>query len=148
MHNHVKPGGHLGLNYTSVISLNFPLFSGFSTLNQLRQAQSMRDEAAATLRQTKLAVTEQVITSHAAVQNAFQTLRFSDDLLKAAQEQYDVALARYKAGVGNIIELINAQNTLVSSRAQNVSSTASWLTSIINLSYAAGTLVPSSKEVP
>ncbi|MGH2639682.1 MAG: TolC family protein, partial [Rhabdochlamydiaceae bacterium] len=91
--------------------------------------------------------TEQVITSHAAVHTAFEALGFADKLLGAAQEQYDIALERYKAGVGTIIELVTAQNTLAASRAQNVSSTTAWLTSLINLSYAAGALIPTAKEV-
>lgn len=135
-----KPGGPLGLQYTGILSLNYPIFTGFSTLNQYRQAKSILDQAQATLRQTELTVTEQVVTSHSAVRTAFEALRVADKLLVTAQEQYDVALERYKAGVGTIIELVTAQNTLASSRAQNVSSTTAWLTALINLSYAVGTL--------
>lgn len=142
-----KPGGDLGIQYTGILALNYPIFSGFSTVNQYREAKSIRDQAAATLRQTELSVIEQVVTSHAAVRTAFQTVRFADELLKTAQEQYDVALQRYKAGVGTIIELVTAQNTLAVSRAQNVSSTTNWLSSLVNLSYSAGTLLPTSKEV-
>lgn len=141
-----KPGGDLGIQYTGILSLNYPIFSGFSTVNQYRQAKSLRDQAQATLRQKELSVTEQVITSHSAVRTAFSALRMSDQLLKAAQEQYTIALDRYKAGVGTIIELVTAQNTLASSRAQNVRSTAAWLTSLVNLSYAAGTLLPQEAQ--
>ncbi len=143
----IKPGGDLGIQYTGILSLNYPIFSGFSTVNQYRQAKSIRDQAQATLRQTELTVTEQVITSHSAVRTAFEALRVADKLLEAAREQYDVALERYKAGVGTIIELTTAQNTLAASRAQNVSSTTAWLTSLVNLSYAVGVLVPVSREV-
>src|SRR3569832_504055 len=142
-----KPGGNLGIQYDSVVSLSYPIFSGFSTVNQYRQAKSIRDQAQATLRQTALTVTEQVVTSHAAVRTAFASLRMTDKLLATAQEQYNVALSRYKAGVGTILELVSAQNTLASSRAQNVSSTTNWLSSLVSLSYAAGTLVPTAKEV-
>lgn len=141
-----KPGGDLGIQYTGIVSLNYPIFSGFSTVNQYRQAKSIRDQAQATLRQTELTVTEQVITSHSAVRTAFNALRVSDQLLKTAEEQYEVALSRYKAGVGTILELVTAQNTLASSRAQNVSSSTSWLSSLVNLSYVAGTLVPTAGE--
>lgn len=142
-----KPGGDLGIQYTGILSLNYPIFSGFSTVNQYRQAKSIRDQAAATLRQTELSVTEQVITSHAAVRTAFEALRFADELLTTAAEQYKVSLERYKAGVGTIIDLVTAQNTLAVSRAQNVSSTTAWLTALVNLSYSAGTLVPTSNGI-
>ncbi len=141
-----KPGGNLGFQYTGLLSLNYPIFSGFSTINQYRQAKSIRDQAAANLRQTELQVAEQIITSHAATRTAFEALRLADSLLHTAEEQYQISMERYKAGVGTILELITAQNTLASSRAQNVSSTAAWLTSLVNLSYVAGTLVPLAKE--
>lgn len=145
--NKVQPGGYLGLNYSSILSLNVPIFSGFSTLNQVRQAKSIRDQASAQLQSTELSVVESVMTSHAAVRTALASLKLSDQLLVVAEQQYNVALSRYRAGVGTIIELITAQNTLASSRAQNASSSSSWLTSIVNLSYAAGTLMPTKRGV-
>ena len=72
------PGAYLGLNYTSILSLNVPIFSGFSTLNLLRQAKSVRDEARATLEQTELSVIEGVMTAHAGVQTALTSLKLSD----------------------------------------------------------------------
>ncbi len=144
--NRTKPGGNLGIQYTGILALNYPIFSGFSTVNQYREAKSIRDQAQAQLRQTELNVAEQVITSHAAARTSFEALRLADKLLKTAEEQYEVALKRYKAGVATIIDLVTAQNTLAASRAQNVSSTTSWLTSLVNLSYSAGTLLPTSGE--
>lgn len=137
-----NPGGHLGLNWTSTFSVNFPLFSGFSVLNNLKQVKAQKIQAEANLRQTQLSVVEDVVTVHASTKTTFQTMRCSEALLKAANEQYDVALARYKAGVGTILELMSAQSTLADARAQEVSTTNQWLNSLVKLSYAAGTLMP------
>jgi len=146
-HDRVKPGGNLGLNYTGILSVNFPIFSGFSTWNGLRQARAVRDQAKATLEQTQLTVVENVMTSYSAVKTALASLKLSDELLVVAEQQYTVALTRYKAGVGTIVELITAQNTLAAARSQNASSASNWLTSIVALSYAAGTLMPSPRGV-
>jgi outer membrane protein TolC len=137
-----NPGGHLGLNWTSTFSVNFPLFSGFSVLNNLKQVKAQKVQAEATLRQTQLSVVEDVVTVHASTKTSFQTMQCSEALLTAAKEQYSVALARYKTGVGTILELLSAQSTLADARAQDVSTTNRWLNALVKLSYAAGTLMP------
>jgi TolC family type I secretion outer membrane protein len=145
-HESSNPGGNLDVNYTSTIALNIPIFSGLSTLNSLKKARSKKEEAEATLRQTQLGVIQDVVTSHASVKTSFEALQFSDNLLKAAEEQYDVILARYKAGVTTILDLVSAQSTLANARSSQVSSTNQWLNSLINLSYAAGTLEPPKEQ--
>lgn len=140
-----KPGGDLDVNYTSTVALSFPLFSGFSTLNNLKQMRAQKEQAEANLRQVQLNVIQDVVISHTQVKTAFETLQFTDTLLKASEKQYTVALSRYKAGVGTILELISAQSTLIDARSQQVNSTNQWLTSLINLSYAAGTLQPEGR---
>jgi len=46
------------------------------------------------------------------------------------------------------LELVSAQSTLANARASQVSSTNQWLNSLVNLSYAAGTLeAPLKQEV-
>ena len=145
-HETSKPGGDLGINYASTVSVNFPIFSGFSTLNNLKAARAQKEQAEATYRQTQLNVIQDVVTSYSSVKSSYENLQFSDTLLKTATEQYNVALERYKAGVGTILELISAQSALADARASQVSSTNQWLTSLVDLSYAAGTLEPPKKN--
>ena len=141
-----NPGGNLNVNYTSTIALNIPIFSGFSTLNNLKEARAKKTQAEAELRQNQLTVIQDVVTSHTSVKSAFDALQFSDRLLETAKTQYEVILSRYKAGVATILELVSAQSTLADARASQVSSTNQWLNSLVNLSYAAGTLEPPSKR--
>ncbi len=137
-----RPGGNLRINYTSTVNLNFPLFEGFATLNNLRQARAIKEQAEAQLRQTELNVIQDVMTAHSTVKTAFETMHCTDVLLKTAEKQYDVALCRYRAGVADILELLSAQSTLSSARSEQVSTTNQWLNALVNLSYAAGTITP------
>ena len=91
---------------------------------------------------TQLQIVKDVTTSHSAVQQAFETLKFSSELLQVAEEQYEVAIALYKAGTGNILEVVSAQSSLANARAQCANANNEWFTSLINLSYAAGSLEP------
>lgn len=135
-------------DFTTSFSLNFPLFSGFSTLNSLKAAKAKQTEAEALLVKTQLQIVEEITVSHSAVKTAYETVNYSKDFLEAARVQYDVALARYKAGTADILEVVSAQASLANARAQNASSINNWFSSLINLSYAAGTLSPPPPRKP
>jgi outer membrane protein len=57
-----------------------------------------------------------------------------------------VALGRYKAGVGSILDLLSAQSALESARAQRVQATADWYVSLAALARDTGTLTASSSH--
>ena len=142
-----KIGGD-GYDFTTTFSLNFPLFSGFSTLNSLKSAQAKQEKAEAELFQTQLEIVKDVTTSHSSVKQAFDTLKISSELLKVSEEQYKVAIEFYKAGTGSILEVVSAQSSLANARASLASANNNWFTSLINLSYAAGSLgLPGGKPV-
>jgi hypothetical protein len=51
-----------------------------------------------------------------------------------------VALGRYKAGVGTILDLLSAQSALQSARAQRVQAYSDWFVSLTQLAHDTGTL--------
>ncbi|MCB1084105.1 MAG: TolC family protein, partial [Simkania sp.] len=62
------------------------------------------------------------------------------------QEDYKVNLAKYKVGTGTIVDLINAQTAVADARAKLATAQNSWYTSVANLAYATGILVPPSTQ--
>lgn len=53
-------------------------------------------------------------------------MRTTADLLASAEQSERVALGRYKAGVGNILDVLNAQSALASARLQRIQSLLDW----------------------
>jgi outer membrane protein TolC len=51
-----------------------------------------------------------------------------------------VALGRYRAGVGTLLDLLAAQSALASARAQRVDARLSWSVSLAQLAHDAGVL--------
>jgi outer membrane protein len=51
-----------------------------------------------------------------------------------------VALGRYKAGVGSVLDLLTAQAALADARAQQVLARLEWNTSLAQLAHDAGVL--------
>ena len=70
----------------------------------------------------------------------------STDLLASAEESYKNASGRYKAGVGTILDLLTAQNSLASAKQQRVEAAYNWLIAKATLAYALGKLTTENLE--
>jgi outer membrane protein len=131
-------------NYSGGLLFSVPLFTGFSQRHNEEQARADEETAQARLNSLEQQVVLEVWTSYYNLKTAEQRVRTSEDLLKSATESYQVALGRYKAGVGSILDLLTAQSALESARAQRVQATADWYVSLAALARDTGTLTASS----
>jgi outer membrane protein len=126
--------------FAAGVSLQFPLFTGFRNTFDIRRAELEAQAAAENVRATEQQVDLQVWTSYYALQTAAQRLTTSRDLLASAQQSADVARERYRAGVGNILDVLTAEAALESARAQEVQARADWFLSMAQLAHDTGTL--------
>jgi outer membrane protein len=131
-------------NYSGALLFSVPIFTGFSQRHNEEQARADEETAQARLNSLEQQVVLEVWTSYYNLKTAEQRVRTSEDLLKSATESYEVALGRYKAGVGSILDLLSAQSALESARAQRVQATADWYVSLAALARDTGTLTASS----
>jgi outer membrane protein len=70
------------------------------------------------------------------LQQAMESIRVSQEALQQARENLDLAEGRYKTGVGNIIELTDAQASLTSAEASHVQALYSYKTAVAALEKA------------
>jgi outer membrane protein len=129
-------------HFTLTFSLTFPLFKGFYYKNGIRNAAAGLDQSKANLLQTELNIVKDVSTSYQNLKTASETVRFSDDYVKSAEVEYDVALQNYKAGTGTILSVVSAQSSLADARSKLAGSKRDWYTSLAYLAYATGSLCP------
>lgn len=122
------------------LTLTLPLFSGFSTTYKVRSAQARAEVAAAQRDTLRLQVALDVWTAYQSLITASQTLTASADLLASAEQSERVALGRYKAGVGNILDVLNAQSALAAARLQRIQAMLDWHVSRATLAKAVGAL--------
>jgi outer membrane protein TolC len=126
--------------YTASILLTIPIFNGLSYQYNVQKAKADRDEAQAQLDTLHQQVTLDVWTSYYDHQTARQQVRTSRDLLESAQQSYEVVSARYKAGVGSILDLLTAQSALERARALETQARTAWFVSLSRLAHATGSL--------
>jgi len=122
------------------IHLNIPIFNGFAPTYRVRAAEAQVDVKNAQLEQLRLQVALDVWTAYQHLVTATQSLRSSADLLDSAKQSEQVALGRYKAGVGSILDVLNAQSALAGARQQRIQSAFNWNISRAALAQAMGSL--------
>jgi outer membrane protein len=130
-------------NWVARVQLNVPLFHGFSNTNDLRRAREDEAVAWAQAASYEQQVVLEVWTSYYALEAATQRVRTSGALLASATQSEQVALARYKEGVGTVLALLSAQAALGSARALEIQARSDWYVAVARLAHDSGALVPS-----
>jgi outer membrane protein TolC len=131
-----------GNNYTVSLGLRIPLFAGFSRIYDQREAVALADAAQARATALGQQVVFQVFSSYHALQTAVRRVATSGDLIASAEQSTEVAQARYRAGVGSVLDLLAAQTALADARAQQVLARLEWNTSLAQLAHDSGVLDP------
>ena len=122
------------------VTLNIPIFSGFATTYRVRTAEAQADAQAARRDQVRLQVAAEVWNAYAALTTATQSVKSAEDLLESATQSEKVAAGRYKAGAGNILDLLSAQAALAGARQQRIQSGYGWFAARAALAQAMGAL--------
>jgi outer membrane protein TolC len=129
-------------SYNLSLGLTIPLFSGFSRRYDVRAAEFAAEAAGARAESLRQQVVFQVFSAYHALQTATRRVRTAGDLLASATQSNEVALGRYKAGVGSVLDLLAAQTSLANARAQQVDARLAWSVSLAQLAHDAGVLDP------
>src|SRR5579872_7391622 len=107
-------------NWNVGLLLSWPIFQGGLTLGQIHQAQGGLESIDAQKALEELQIRLDVDTARLAVLAAKATISASEDAVASAREQRRLAEQRYATGVGNIIELTDAQVAYTTALAQVV----------------------------
>jgi outer membrane protein TolC len=134
--------------YTGGISISFPIFDGWANSYAVRKARSDADLAAANLESLRKQKALSVWTDYYAHKTAVQQIKTSLLLNESAQKSYDVALGRYKEGVGSILDLLSSQAALEQARASLSNARGLWLLSLAQLRFDVGILTQESLSHP
>ncbi|MDD4872431.1 MAG: TolC family protein [Kiritimatiellae bacterium] len=106
--------------YAAGVSIELPLFSGFSTKHKVaeKKAELARVEAEAEV--VIQAVQQEVWTAKSRLQESIETVQTTDLRVKDARENTRMAEERYKVGGSTITDLMDAQTALAKAEASLV----------------------------
>jgi outer membrane protein TolC len=108
------------------VKLNVPLYSGYAATNRIRAAEAQVETRRAQRDRLQKQVALDVWNSYQNLQTASQSLRSTADLVNSAEQSEHAATARYKAGAGNLLDVLVAQSALASARQQRVQAAYNW----------------------
>ncbi|MFN7098724.1 MAG: TolC family protein, partial [Gammaproteobacteria bacterium] len=123
-----------------MLTLNYPVFTGFQLTNQIRQAQAQEQEAVATRDQLLNQVDMEVWQAYYSLETAQKSIVTSESYLKTSIQAANQTLGQYKAGVGNILSVLTTQTTEATARVQLVQSQLNWYLALAQLMQAIGAL--------
>ncbi|WP_341743410.1 TolC family protein [Azonexus hydrophilus] len=108
------------------LTLNVPLFSGFDTTYRVRAAEAQQEARAAQRDRIRNQVALDVWKAYHSLNTATEALQTTRDLIASAEQSERVALGRYKAGVGSVLDLLSAQTALAQARVQRIQAELDW----------------------
>ena len=129
-------------NYQVALTLQIPIFHGFALRNAVKQAEAELEVAKAALKLQEQQVVSDVWDAYYNFHTAVQSIVAADKLLASSLESFEASLERYRSGVGDIVELITAQSTLATARAEKVQARTDLFISYAQLVNAIGTDIP------
>lgn len=102
------------------LNLTVPLFSGFSTREQVRETNALLNASSARQESLKLQIVKEVEAAWLGAQDAAARLFSTDKQVAAAEENRALAEGRYQEGVGSIIEVTDAQSFALQARTSRI----------------------------
>jgi outer membrane protein TolC len=120
------------------VTLTVPLFDDILTVAQVGEAQATARALQAQVDNVRQQVQLEVRQGLLNMRQAEESMRVSAQTLALARENLDLAEGRYSAGVGNIIELTDAQVSLTSAHANTIKSLYDYKTALAALEKAVG----------
>ncbi|MGE8389756.1 MAG: TolC family protein [Pseudomonas sp.] len=126
--------------WTVGLQVSVPIFDGFLSRRRARAAEEEAGAREQDVRNAERTIALSVWRSRQALAARTQALTISRRLVASASQSHRVALGRYKAGVGSIIELLNAQNDLAAAQQRRVGSVVDWYSARLQLAADLGEL--------
>jgi outer membrane protein len=122
------------------VQLSIPIFQGFEPRYKVRGAEAELEAKRAVLADTRQQVELQIWQAYQDWQGSNENLAAAESLSRSAAETLRVTRGRYQAGVGNISEWLNAQQTQAEAQLNQVSAEAAWRAARISLAASMGRL--------
>ena len=117
-------------------SVNLSIFNGGLTTAQVGEARATVRTLEANEESLRQNVTLEVRQSVLNVREAIESIRVADKLVYQARENVGLAEGRYAAGAGSIIELTDAQASVVSAEANRVQALVNYRIALASLERA------------
>ncbi len=120
------------------LNLTVPLFSGFSSVEQVREATAAINSIEARQNNLKLQIIKEADSAWLDGNEASARMVSTEKEVAAANENKSLAEGRYHEGVGSIIEVTDAQSQALDAQTANIQARYDYYTALARLDWAVG----------
>lgn len=132
------PYTHDRPTYTIGANLNLPLFAGGEIAGRVDSATSKLEQKRIRLRDTRHQIEQDVRTSRQTLRTLTQRVHATQSNLELARQELQRSRDRFAHGVGDNIEVVDAQSSLAQARYSRINALAEYTRARINLAAALG----------
>jgi len=129
------PGGKV---WVVGLNLTVPLFSGFSTVEQVKEAVALQSAVGAQQNNQRLQIIKEVESAWLGVGESSARMISTEKEVAAAEENRTLAEGRYQEGVGSIIEVTDAQSQALDAKTAQIQAGYDYHIALARLDRAVG----------
>jgi TolC family type I secretion outer membrane protein len=122
----------------AAVQVNVPIFNGGLTQGRLTVATSRARQAELQLGSVRGQVEQDVRLAISTLRTSVERVRAAEDAVRLAERELEMSRDRFRAGVADNLEVINAQTSLANARAAQVQALAVYNAARLNLAAALG----------
>jgi len=132
--------GARNLGYSATATLDIPIWDWFSTHDRIKQKTALRDSAKVALTATQRRLVAQLDEFYGEASVARDQLQSLDQSAATARESLRLVRLRYSAGECTVLEVVDAQNSLIASETAREDGILRYQTALANLQLLTGTM--------
>ena len=126
------------LTASAGLSIQMPVFSGFSRASRLEQRREELRVTISRLRQAEREMVNQVRTLAATLRETRSRAASQKEAVVQSERGYEIATSRYRAGIGSQFEVVAAETTLRESEFNYAQAVYEFLSTASRLEVATG----------
>ncbi len=120
------------------LTVDVPFDFGGGKQARVRQSEAQKAAKTAALNRSQQVIEQQAWQAFYGAQAALATVNAAQESLDSSDKAAKVAIGRYDAGIGTMLDVLNAQSQLANSNQQSVGARYDWLVARTQLAYALG----------
>jgi outer membrane protein TolC len=132
------PENSRNLGYSASATLDIPLWDWLASEHKVKQSQIRRDAARVALSATQRRLVADLAEFYDEASAARDQLASLDTSVVTAQESLRLTTLRYRGGEGTVLEVVDAQNSLIAAENARADGTVRYQTALANLQTLTG----------
>ncbi|MGC9199518.1 MAG: TolC family protein [Acidobacteriaceae bacterium] len=132
------PDGARNLGYSAMATLDIPVWNWLSTEHKVKQSEIRRDLAKVALSSAQRRLIANLTEFYAEAATARDALASLDKSVSEARESLHLTELRYSAGEGSVLEVVDAQNTLLDTQRAEADGAVRYEVALANLQTLTG----------